>query len=358
VVFAHVDANPLPKKEAVPFVSPFSRYFKWHFTGGMVAAFSVAFVVLAGVTSGAAENALPGDALYPIKVNVNEQIVKGLSFGNEAKARAYATLAERRLVEIEQLTIEEKTENRPRDEKVMEELNEDFKEHAEEVHNYVAKIEESGNIGDAIEVATSFETTILAHTEILEEVTGEVPLDPTLATLRVATTSDPVDPAAMTMTAIVPDATTTLPIATTTATSTDTADMATATSSLSVTMMELKMQGDRADATGVKLEGVASTTATTTLDTAFEKIKVVAERRINELEEKIDEIKAADLAEEFADEIQTFEEAKSDLNEAIELRDENIKEALQLNKEASKAAHEAIVLIKTQQTLDINLENK
>ena len=48
-------------------------------------------------TSYAAEMALPGDILYPVKAVVNENVVSALAFSEEAKANRSATLALRRL---------------------------------------------------------------------------------------------------------------------------------------------------------------------------------------------------------------------------------------------------------------------
>src|SRR5436309_3366576 len=59
--------------------------------------------LMGGGTSLAAQNALPGDFLYPVKVNVNENIVAGLAFTAEAKAKVETDLAERRLEEAAEL---------------------------------------------------------------------------------------------------------------------------------------------------------------------------------------------------------------------------------------------------------------
>lgn len=57
-------------------------------------------------TSYAAEKALPGDALYFVKVNVNEPIVGALTVSTEHKAQWNVALAERRLEEVEALAAE------------------------------------------------------------------------------------------------------------------------------------------------------------------------------------------------------------------------------------------------------------
>ena len=59
--------------------------------------------LLGGGVSMAAEQSLPGDALYTIKLNVNEKLVKALAFSDKGKAHWDARLAERRLEEISEL---------------------------------------------------------------------------------------------------------------------------------------------------------------------------------------------------------------------------------------------------------------
>jgi hypothetical protein len=69
-------------------------------------------VVMSG-TAGAAELALPGDLLYSIKVNVNEEVRAALATTPQAKASVAITRAETRIKEIEALeergTIDEET---------------------------------------------------------------------------------------------------------------------------------------------------------------------------------------------------------------------------------------------------------
>src|SRR3989344_7018632 len=60
---------------------------------------------LGGGASLAANSALPGDVLYPIKLNVNEKIEAALAFGAEADAKVEAKHAERRLEEAEELAV-------------------------------------------------------------------------------------------------------------------------------------------------------------------------------------------------------------------------------------------------------------
>ncbi len=54
-------------------------------------------------TSYAAEGALPGDTLYPVKIRVNESVQGALAVSDEAKVAWHATRVERRLAEAEAL---------------------------------------------------------------------------------------------------------------------------------------------------------------------------------------------------------------------------------------------------------------
>jgi len=72
--------------------------------GYRLVAMSLVTVLVAGVgTTYAAVNALPGDPLYGIKINVAEPVEHVLTASNESQAQWDVTLANRRLVEAEKL---------------------------------------------------------------------------------------------------------------------------------------------------------------------------------------------------------------------------------------------------------------
>ena len=65
---------------------------------------SLALVLLVGVgTAFAAEGALPGDFLYPIKISVNEKVLTAVALLPKAKASAETRILERRLEEAAEL---------------------------------------------------------------------------------------------------------------------------------------------------------------------------------------------------------------------------------------------------------------
>ncbi|HEU4677573.1 MAG TPA: DUF5667 domain-containing protein [Candidatus Paceibacterota bacterium] len=60
-------------------------------------------LLLGGGTSYAAENAIPGDLLYPVKVDINENVKSAFAVGDDAEAKLQADLARERLKEAEVL---------------------------------------------------------------------------------------------------------------------------------------------------------------------------------------------------------------------------------------------------------------
>jgi len=96
---AHMRAHPAGR----PVVSPLS--FTLH-----MRAWSFALILFLIVSSGAgiafaAEDSLPGDTLYPVKVNVTEPVRVALARGDENQAQIEEKLLNRRLEETEQLAL-------------------------------------------------------------------------------------------------------------------------------------------------------------------------------------------------------------------------------------------------------------
>lgn len=87
---------------AAPAPSPY-YFFSFQFVSTRVLApLAVVFLIGSGTTY-AAEGALPGDTLYPVKIYVNEEVAQVLSRTSRAKAEVHTELAERRLTEAQEL---------------------------------------------------------------------------------------------------------------------------------------------------------------------------------------------------------------------------------------------------------------
>ncbi|MDP3956867.1 MAG: DUF5667 domain-containing protein [bacterium] len=115
-----------------------------------------------GGTSFAAEQALPGDILYPIKVDFNEKVAAAFSVNAEARAQLEAKFAERRLEEASKLASEDRLSANAQTE-----LSARFGAHSKETKTKINKLETSGDANGAANVASEFEASLRAHQAIL-----------------------------------------------------------------------------------------------------------------------------------------------------------------------------------------------
>jgi hypothetical protein len=131
----------------------------------MTIAIIIALLLGGGGASFAAENALPGDVLYPVKIHVNENIQELTAVSNEAEARVQAKIAERRLREAEKLAIKGKL-----DSKISAELNADFKEHSEKAKGSRIKAKEGNRTETDSSINSDTEITLGIHERLLEDI--------------------------------------------------------------------------------------------------------------------------------------------------------------------------------------------
>ena len=128
----------------------------------MPAIILILLLGIGGGTSFAAEGAIPGDLLYPVKVSVNEPVRGALSFSTEAKAGTEAKLALRRLEEAEALMASGKI-----DADAYAELEANFEAFAERVANRSAELAEKSNDHAAVETSAGLEVALRAHEQVL-----------------------------------------------------------------------------------------------------------------------------------------------------------------------------------------------
>lgn len=145
-----------------------SNLYKPNYKTMSVYAVIAIVALLGGGTSFGAEAALPGDALYPVKVSVNENVRAAFTFGAEAKANWEIRRAERRLEETATLSAEGRldAESRAR-------IEENFQAHADRVEARIAEMEAKGNVKSAAEVASRFETSLRVHQAILAKLEAQ-----------------------------------------------------------------------------------------------------------------------------------------------------------------------------------------
>lgn len=138
-------------------------------TEHMYAKIATLLILLSGTgTAFAAENTLPGDALYPVKIHVNEPVREALSVSGEAKANWNAEVAERRLDEASRLaakgTLSTTTEAN---------IEARFTEQTEKVKAQIAKLQAAGKTEVASNLSTRLESAIQIHTQILDKINIE-----------------------------------------------------------------------------------------------------------------------------------------------------------------------------------------
>ena len=85
------------------------RWFNWQPAWSAVVASIVTFILVSGVTVGAAGNSMPDQLLYPVKL-VTEQLQLTITRSPLSKAELYARLADKRVAEIVYLASKDKPE--------------------------------------------------------------------------------------------------------------------------------------------------------------------------------------------------------------------------------------------------------
>lgn len=161
VVLAYAKNNPPTAPGGkLKFLSP------WYYRTSALAVYALLFIFI--LTSGgvsAAENSVPGDALYGIKIHFNEPVASVLALSDTSKAEVEVDQAEERLIEIEKLSIKGQT-----DPKVINDLTMKFQDHSNNAHTLIAKAASSGDIESAADASSDLETTMEAHSQILDAV--------------------------------------------------------------------------------------------------------------------------------------------------------------------------------------------
>ena len=160
-------ANPAP--EPSPYHSVWFRQMSMYAT-------AFALVIGSGLTSYAAEDALPGDTLYGIKTNVNEGVVRILPLPTSAKAKVEITMIDRRMEELEKMIVTE-IDTPEKVDVIMQKIE----GHKEEFDTHLAVLTEDVRQEEVNEIHAELETVVDAHIAVLEEITvNEEPVaDPT-----------------------------------------------------------------------------------------------------------------------------------------------------------------------------------
>ena len=130
----------------------------------MIPVILILAVALSGGTAAAAQNALPGDALYVVKTEINESVLAAFSWSAEKKAEFQERLIEKRLDERAELI--EKSKITPLlEEKVAKQIE----KHVNKTKELVAKLEKKGNDLAVEAVLGKLDNYLEARKEALEK---------------------------------------------------------------------------------------------------------------------------------------------------------------------------------------------
>lgn len=161
VLLTYTLEHPKLEKE----YSPYARLMSWDVIRRPLPAAvfaSLIILVSGGGVSFAAEQALPGDPLYPVKVSVNENVRLFLATTDEAKAVVETDRATRRLEEAEELVKCSGFDMNTRSE-----VEREFEVQTERLKSRITVLKDMGKADAAEEVSLNFEAALQAHGEIL-----------------------------------------------------------------------------------------------------------------------------------------------------------------------------------------------
>lgn len=147
---------------ASPVTVQHSPYFLFSYQFRMVMAGVMLFVLAgAGTASAAAGSALPGDILYPIKINVNEAVKVALATTPVAKAVLHAELADVRVEEAQALAVQGKLNA-----STTQQLAANFDEHAKSAQE-LTKMLAVSDPAAAVQITTQLDSALSANGAVL-----------------------------------------------------------------------------------------------------------------------------------------------------------------------------------------------
>lgn len=147
--------------------SPYVAHYQWFSARFASALAALMIVVLGSGTVYAAQGALPGDALYTVKVKVAEPVREALAFSSEAKVSFHMEVARERLEEAQALAAEGRLSST-----VVTQLENNIDTHVREVEVLATQVEVE-HPDTAVEISATLESTLSLNSTILETLGDE-----------------------------------------------------------------------------------------------------------------------------------------------------------------------------------------
>ena len=123
-----------------------------------VLAVALLFLIGSGITTVAAEGALPGDTLYPVKIHISEPVRLALAGSVEAKAELETELAQRRMDEARAVVVEGEV-----DADKQAEIAARIEDRVQRARNRIVQLSASDNLETAADLSTQLEAALKAH---------------------------------------------------------------------------------------------------------------------------------------------------------------------------------------------------
>lgn len=153
----HMAAMPAPKR-TVPFLAHGFRF-----------AFALLLIVaVGGGAASAAENALPGSILYPLKTQITEPVRAAFAFAPEARADFAVERANRRLEEYAQVS-----DAGSADEETTASLAAALANHVDEATDAIRDLATAGDAIEALDATSDLHSILEAHASVLDQITED-----------------------------------------------------------------------------------------------------------------------------------------------------------------------------------------
>lgn len=144
----------------------FYSFTRFAFKPIMIPLLLIVLLIAASGVSLAAEQALPGDLLYPVKFSVNEEAWSAIALSEQQQSLWQLERLERRLEESEKLAVRGNAQQ-GFDTEVYAELEGRFSAQAERVRQRIAMLESRSDAHAAAELSSNFEVALKVHERIL-----------------------------------------------------------------------------------------------------------------------------------------------------------------------------------------------
>ncbi|MBI2023950.1 hypothetical protein HYT00_00970 [Candidatus Giovannonibacteria bacterium] len=164
-IIAVLKSRPNPRENeggenTFPVKSPYVFKFK------KALAFAAIILVIAGgmSVSLAAENALPGDLLYSVKIKVNEGLSGLMARSDEAQVRWLVKTAERRIEEAEKMAASGKL-----DVNSANNIEDNLESKTKRLKDKLNSLDDKESLGIGADVVSKLENSLSAHEEVIKK---------------------------------------------------------------------------------------------------------------------------------------------------------------------------------------------